>query len=77
MTERESLATVQRSLADPSIEHPLRPPITTGCPETSTDEIQYPLEVDYAYDDVDPELFEEPPAAGVERWQPLLPPLAE
>jgi threonine synthase len=72
-----SLATGQRSLADPSVEYPLWPPLTEGCPETSTAEMQYPLEVGYDYDAVDPALFERPPAPGIERWAPLLPPMAD
>ncbi|WP_247730528.1 threonine synthase [Halovivax limisalsi] len=92
-----SLATGLRSLGDPSIEYPLEPPLTRGCPETSTDEIQYPLEVTYDYDAVDPSLFARSDAAtreagragtsdetgpgtprpsGLDRWAPLLPPLA-
>jgi threonine synthase len=72
----ESLATVQRSLADETVTYPLEPPLTTGCPETSTDEVQYPVEVDYDYGAVDPALFEGPVEPGLERWAPLLPPLA-
>lgn len=73
-----SLATAQRSLADPAVRHPLWPPLTEGCPVTSTDEVAYPLEIDYAYDRVPRELFTAPaaPAHGLERWAPLLPPLA-
>ncbi|MFP9192273.1 threonine synthase [Natronosalvus vescus] len=80
MAPEDSLATRHRSLADPSITYPLEPALTAGCPETSTDEIQYPVGVDYDYDAVDPGLFD--PAGstwgtpGLERWQPLLPPLA-
>lgn len=73
--ERKSLAIGQRSLGDPSISYPLSPPLVAGCPETSTDEMQYPVEVDYEYDAVDAALFEQPPLPGMERWQPLLPPL--
>jgi threonine synthase len=73
----DSLATGQRSMRDPSVEYPLWPPITTGCPETSTDERQHPLEVTYDYDAVDPALFERPPDPGLERWAPLLPPLSD
>lgn len=72
-----STATGQRSLADPDVTYPLEPPLTAGCPETSTDEMQYPLEVTYDYEAVDAALFEGPLAAGQERWAPLLPPLAE
>ncbi|WP_137991319.1 threonine synthase [Streptomyces vilmorinianum] len=71
-----SLATAQRSLADPEVRHPLWPPLTAGCPVTSTDEVAYPLDIDYAYDRVPAGLFERPAAHGLERWAPLLPPLA-
>lgn len=76
-----SLATGQRSLQDPRFEYPLWPPLTSGCHETSDDEYQYPVEVTYDYDAVSPDLFERPldgeAGTGLERWQPLLPPLAE
>jgi threonine synthase len=42
-----SLATAQRSLGDPAIVYPLFPPLTAGCPATSTAAVAYPLEVDY------------------------------
>ncbi|MFC9389137.1 threonine synthase [Streptomyces venezuelae] len=71
-----SLATAQRSLADPSVRHPLWPPLTRGCPVTSTEEVAYPLDIDYAYDEVPADLFTRPAAHGLERWAPLLPPLA-
>ncbi|MEU3610263.1 pyridoxal-phosphate dependent enzyme [Streptomyces sp. NPDC035033] len=71
-----SLARAQRSLADPSVRHPLWPPLTEGCPVTSTDGVAYPLEVDYDYGAVPADLFARPAAHGLERWAPLLPPLA-
>ncbi|WOX26236.1 threonine synthase [Streptomyces solicathayae] len=74
-----SLATTQRSLADHAVRHPLWPPLTAGCPVTSTDEVAYPLEVDYAYDRVPADLFSARDLTaprGLERWAPLLPPLA-
>ncbi|WP_290815393.1 pyridoxal-phosphate dependent enzyme [Halovivax sp.] len=86
-----SLATGLRSLGDPSITYPLSPPLTEGCPETSTDEVQFPLEVTYDYDAADPGLFGAGGAgatgrtdagaagrgqSGLDRWAPLLPPLA-
>ncbi|MFI6481623.1 pyridoxal-phosphate dependent enzyme [Nonomuraea sp. NPDC050663] len=70
-----SLATGQRSLGDPAIRLPLWPPLTAGCPETSTAEVAYPVEVDYDYAGVPPELFEQPPLPDIARWAPLLPPL--
>lgn len=72
-----SLATGQRSLKDPAATYPLFPPETAGCPETSDDQHQYPLEVTYDYDAVDPALFEATaPGPGIDRWAPLLPPLS-
>ncbi|MGI5284533.1 threonine synthase [Nonomuraea polychroma] len=70
-----SLATGQRSLGAPSIEFPLFPPLTRGCPKTSTDEIAYPLEVVYDYARVDRRLFDQEPGTDIVRWSPLLPPL--
>ncbi|MEU0571066.1 pyridoxal-phosphate dependent enzyme [Nonomuraea sp. NPDC005983] len=71
----ESLAIGQRSLGDPSAVFPLWPPLTRGCPETSTDDLAYPVEVDYDYSRVPRELFEQPPGPDIARWAPLLPPL--
>ncbi|NRQ34599.1 pyridoxal-phosphate dependent enzyme [Nonomuraea sp. NN258] len=71
-----SLAVRQRSLGDPTIEYPLLPALTRGCPKTSTDEIAYPAEVDYDYARVDRNLFEQAPGPDIARWAPLLPPLA-
>ncbi|WP_336208633.1 threonine synthase [Nonomuraea sp. LPB2021202275-12-8] len=65
----------QRSLGDPSITFPLRPPLTRGCPRTSTAELAYPLEVDYDYARVPAELFEQQAGPDIARWAPLLPPL--
>ncbi|MFB7513400.1 pyridoxal-phosphate dependent enzyme [Streptomyces sp. NPDC056144] len=73
---QRSLATAQRSLADPSVRHPLWPPLTEGCPVTSSDTVAYPLDIDYAYDEVPADLFARPAAPGLDRWAPLLPPLA-
>ncbi len=44
-----SLAIGQRSLGDTRIGFPLWPPLTGGCPRTSTAEIAYPVDVDYDY----------------------------
>ncbi|GGO85389.1 hypothetical protein GCM10012280_19050 [Wenjunlia tyrosinilytica] len=80
MTGDSTLAIRQRSLGDPDIGYPLWPPLTHGCPRTSTDDISYPVEVDYAYDRVDLGLFSAErgtsASAGLDRWAPLLPPLA-
>ncbi|MGX1100147.1 threonine synthase [Amorphus sp. MBR-141] len=75
-TARSSLAIGQRSLGDPSRLFPLTPVLTSGCPATSTEEMQYPLQVDYDYGRVDPGLFDQAPLPGLARWSPLLPPLA-
>ncbi|RZE26125.1 threonine synthase [Streptomyces albidoflavus] len=51
--------------------------MTGGCPATSTEEVSYPVEVEYAYDQVPADLFEARPGrGGLDRWAPLLPPLA-
>ncbi|MEV4076024.1 pyridoxal-phosphate dependent enzyme [Nonomuraea fuscirosea] len=71
-----SLALRQRSLGDPSAEYPLFPPLTRGCPRTSTDEIAYPLDVVYDYAKADRALFDQEPGPDLARWSPLLPPLA-
>ncbi|MDA3631087.1 pyridoxal-phosphate dependent enzyme [Saccharopolyspora sp. WRP15-2] len=75
MVNDRSSAIGQRSLGDPGIRYPLWPPLTTGCPETSTETTSYPVEVDYDYDRVPPELFQQPAGSGLDRWAPLLPPL--
>lgn len=72
----ESLATGQRSLKDRSVEYPLWPPRTGGCPETSDETVQYPVEVTYDFDAVPDGLFRGEIDHGVDQWQPLLPPLA-
>jgi len=76
MADEDSLATGQRSLKDPSVTYPLWPPLTEGCPATSTEGVQYPLEVSYDYGEVDRSPFERPIEPGLERWAPLLPPLS-
>lgn len=69
-----SLATAQRPLRETTREFPLWPPLTAGDPTAA--QPRYPLEVDYAYSAVDRGLFDGPTDAGLERWAPLLPPLA-
>jgi threonine synthase len=71
-----SLAVAQRSLGDPAREFPLLPVLTTGCPVTSDAEMQYPLEIAFDYARVPQTLFDQAPLPGLERWAPLLPPLA-
>jgi len=73
--KHHSLAVGQRSLGDPSVSFPLWPPITNGCPRTSTPELAFPVEVDYAYEEVDRGLFTADKGHGLEQWAPLLPPL--
>ncbi len=83
MTAQDSLAHGQRSLGDPALTYPLWPPLTAGCPRTSTDEVSYPVEVDYAYERVPSDLFAAGArgggrlraSSGLDRWAPLLPPL--
>lgn len=73
-----SLATGQRSLGDPALGYPLLPPLTNGCPATGTEDVSYPLDLDYAYDGLDAAALFAPaagPRTGLERWAPLLPPL--
>lgn len=76
MPDDRSLATAQRPVGDSTIEHPLAPPLTRGCPTTGTEAEPRPLEISYDYQAVDRSLFDGPPEAGHERWAPLLPPLA-
>src|SRR4051812_19876867 len=68
-----SLATGQRSLGDQATTFPLWPPLTQHATVSGTSD---PIEVTYAYDRVDPQLFAQPPLPGLERWAALLPPLA-
>jgi len=56
---------------------PLYPPLTTGCPECATADFKAPLEVTYAYPDEVDWLAELAPLPGLERYAPLLPPLAD
>lgn len=70
-----SLAYAQRSMGDGAPIFDLFPVLVSGCPRTSTENAQYPLEVDYRYDQVDLSLFDQPPMSGLDRWAPLLPPL--
>jgi threonine synthase len=70
-----STAIGQRSLGDPSLLFPLYPPLVTGCPRTSSAEMQYPLEIAYDYTRVPREIFRQEPLPGLMRWAPLLPPL--
>ena len=75
MAADPSAAIGQRSLGDPSLLFPLKPPLLRGCPRTSTAEMQYPLEIDFDYAKVSRDIFHQPPLSGLQRWAPLLPPL--
>lgn len=70
-----SLAYAQQSMGDGKSQFDLYPPLVAGCPRTSTEAEQFPLELSYRYDQIDPSLFEQPPLPGLERWAALLPPL--
>lgn len=67
-----SLATAHHLLGNAETTLPLWPPMshyaTAGRAE--------PVELTYAYERVDRRLFAQPPLPGLERWAPLLPPLA-
>ena len=75
MAADASAAIGQRSLGDPSLLFPLKPPLLRGCPRTSMAEMQYPLEIDFDYAKVSRDIFHQPPLSGLQRWAPLLPPL--
>ncbi|MEU6717492.1 pyridoxal-phosphate dependent enzyme [Nonomuraea sp. NPDC046802] len=76
MTAVASAAIAQRSMGDPSIEYSLWPPLTSGCPKTSTTTVSYPVEVTYDYGAVPPDLFQRGrPPASLHGWASLLPPL--
>ncbi len=38
--------------------------------------MQFPLEIDFDYSKISKEIFKQPPLPGLQRWEPLLPPLA-
>ena len=76
MADNGSAAIGQRSLGDPSLLFPLSPPLLRGCPRTSTPDMQYPLEIDFDYGKISKDIFRQPPLPGLQRWAPLLPPLA-
>lgn len=75
VTAITSLATGQRSLGDPAVGYPLWPPLTAGCPRTSTAELAYPVEVDYDYQQLADTTFLTRVGHGLDRYQALLPPL--
>jgi len=69
------LAYAQQSMGDGKSQFDLYPVLTAGCPRTSTEAEQFPLELAYRYEQVDPSIFEQPPLPGLDRWAALLPPL--
>jgi threonine synthase len=71
--ETPSLAKGQRSLGPGNPAFPLLPRPTLGCPETSNDGMQFPLEVDYDYSAVSRVNFAK--GAGWHDWTEILPPL--
>ncbi|RJL22591.1 threonine synthase [Bailinhaonella thermotolerans] len=71
----DSLAVGQRSLGDPEVRYPLWPPALGGDPATSTEDVAYPVEVDYDYGRVPADLFGRDAPGRVDRWAALLPPL--
>jgi threonine synthase len=73
----KSLAVRQRSLGPGSPSYPLLPPLTAGCPQTSTSEISYPVEVEFDLPLSNPGLLFAKKGRGLERFAPLLPPLAQ
>jgi threonine synthase len=75
LSEQVSTAKSQQSMGDPYTHYPLYPPLLNGCPETSNEDVQYPLEIAYDYQRVDAALFSQEPLPGLTRWAPLLPPL--
>jgi threonine synthase len=68
-----SLATGHRLIGDAGTTLPLWPPMSQYATARGATE---PVEVAYDYERVDRQLFAQPPLPGLERWAPLLPPLA-
>jgi threonine synthase len=75
MGAKVSAAIGQRSLGDPNQLFPLDPPLTRGCPRSSTPDMQFPLEIDFDYARISSEVYRQPPLPGIYRWAPALPPL--
>ena len=73
----KSLAARQRSLGPGSPTYPLFPPMTAGCPQTSTAEISYPVEVEFDLPLSNPDSLFVGKGHGLERFAALLPPLAD
>ncbi|AXV08217.1 Threonine synthase [Euzebya pacifica] len=78
MPMTKSHATGQRSLKSPELQFPLLPPLTKGCPTTSTATVSYPLEVTYDLSSVRGRFpTGEGGHAPMTAWTDLLPPVAE
>ena len=75
MTADRSAAVEQRPVGRDAPTFPVEPPLTAGLPNAAPED-QRPLEVEYAYDAVDPAAFDTPVSPGLDRWAQLLPPLA-
>jgi threonine synthase len=71
-----SAAVAQRSLGPGAPRFPLWPVLHEGCPVTSDASMQWPVEVEHDLAQVGRALFDAPARPGLDRWQPLLPPLA-
>lgn len=56
--------------------YPLYPPILAGCPACATEEFKAPLELTYDYP-LTTDWLPEAPLPGLERYAPILPPIAE
>lgn len=71
-----SAATCRIALGPGAPRFPLWPPLPGGCPATPDEAMQWPLGIghDLAREDRAP--FDQPPGPGLDRWRPLLPPLA-
>lgn len=70
-----SAARCQRSLGPGRPEYPLLPTQLSGCPQTSTPDMQYPLELDFDYGAA-PDRLRDGAVPTFRHWQALLPPLS-
>lgn len=73
--EQISLARAQRSLGPGNPEFPLTPPLVAGCPTTSSEAMQYPLEVAYDYEKAGAIDFTSWASPVTDQWAALLPPI--
>jgi threonine synthase len=77
VTRDRSTAVAQQSMGNAELRFPLFPPLLDGCPDTSTEDVQYPLEIAYEYANTDLGMFDQEPLPGLDRWASLLPPLLD